>query len=156
MNARISDRDSGYKALQKRILATAKGKRVTVGVHEAEGAAAEGDGPTVLDVAEWNEFGTDTIPERSFIRGWCDENVDQNKTLMRKLSAALLSGKIPTVEAALNRFGLVAVAGIQARIRAGIAPENAASTIAKKGSSTPLIDSGTLWTSIKHELTDDK
>jgi hypothetical protein len=49
-------------------------------------------------------------------------------------------------------LGLLFVGQIQERIKANIAPENADSTIERKGSSTPLINGGQLWQSVKHEV----
>lgn len=53
---------------------------------------------------------------------------------------------------ALDRFGLWAVGEIQQRIADGIPPPNAQSTVDRKGSSTPLIETGQLRASIKHKV----
>lgn len=52
----------------------------------------------------------------------------------------------------LERVGLWAQGSIQQRISDGIPPPNAESTIRRKGSSTPLIDTGQLRTSIKYRV----
>lgn len=151
----IKDTDHGAKALIERLRkAEAESLTLTVGVHEAEGSAeAEGgEGATVLEVATWNEFGTVDSEARSFIAAWVDENVDRIKSDMRAVAKAVVTGKIPSLEVGFDRLGLLYVAEIQARIKAGIAPENRPSTVEKKGSSTPLIDTGQLWTSILHQL----
>lgn len=154
MNAKIRDTDKGLKALMKRL--GAGGAAVTVGVHEAEGSAPEGDdGQTVLDVALFNEFGTEDIPARSFIGAWSDEREGENRENLEKIGEAVLKGKLPSIRQGLERFGLVCVASIQERIVAGIEPENAPSTVARKGSSTPLIDKGVLRGAIAHQVHDD-
>ena len=153
MGHSIKSTDHGANALLERMKKAAAGARVTVGVHEAEGSApAEGeDGDaTLLDVAIFNEFGTVDIPPRSFIGAWEDENTDEHREQLRKIGHAIVKGEIPSVEVGLERFGLHAVGEVQQRIKAGIAPENAESTIAAKGSSTPLIAGGQLWQSITH------
>jgi hypothetical protein len=151
VTTRIRDTDKGLKALMKRM--QAGGASVTVGVHEAEGSAPEGnDGTTVLDVALFNEFGTEDIPARSFIAGWSDENAAENRERLRKIGEAVVAGKLPSIEQGLDRFGLVSAAGAQARIVAGIEPENAPLTIARKGSSTPLVDTGVLKSAITHQV----
>lgn len=153
---KIRDVDRGAKALLERIASSVR-TRVTVGIHEAEGSASaeEGDGLTVLDVGTINEFGGDqgdNPPRRSFLADWADENEEKLKSDMRKIGAAVVAGKLSTLEQGFERLGLRSVAEIQQRIKAGIDPENADSTIERKGSSTPLINHGQLWTSITHKV----
>lgn len=150
----VKDTDRGYKALRQRLTKAAAGARVSVGVHEAEGDQPAGDDgeATVLDVAVFNEFGTEHIPPRSFIGAWEDENVDEHKSQLRKIGQAVVKGAIPSVEVGLERFGLHAVGEVQQRIAAGIAPENAESTVERKGSSTPLINHGQLRSAIAHHV----
>jgi hypothetical protein len=157
MNAhfKVRDTDRGYRAIVARIRDSRSPKTVTVGVHEAEGSAAHGDDEvTTLDVAAFAEFGTTTQPPRSFIRGWADENEATNRERLRKIGEAIVKGKLPSTTVGLDRFGVLAVADIQKRIVAGIEPENAPSTIERKGSSTPLIDKGQLKTAIAHKVSE--
>lgn len=144
------DIDQGYKELVRRVF-DLKSPKVAVGIFEADGAQEhDGErGTTVLDVAVWNEFGTDTIPERSFLRGWFDENIDRAREAMRRLMVQVVEGKI-TKSRALDLFGLWVQAEIQKRIAQGIPPPNAPSTIENKGSSKPLIDTGQLRSSITY------
>src|SRR5688572_7737129 len=132
------------------------GAGVTVGVHEAEGSASAdgGDGETVLDVACINEFGgpDNNPPARSFIGAWSDENEDKNREALGKIGEALIKGTVPRLDVGLERFGLLAVADAQRRMVDGIAPPNADSTVARKGSSTPLIAGGQLKSSITHQV----
>lgn len=152
---KVRDVDQGYQALVRRFYALEDTPVIDVGVLEAEGAKVheggpEGDGTrpvTVLDVATWNEFGTGQIPERSFIRAWFDENLPGARELVRRLLESVAAGKrdLATVPEVL---GTTFVAQIQKRMAAGIPPANAPETIARKGSSTPLIDTGQLRSSI--------
>lgn len=153
-SVRIKDTDRGFEALKAR-LGKAAAARLSVGVHEAEGSESEDGETTVLDVAAINEFGgpDDNPPRRSFIADWADENADEHKELLRKSAAAVVKGTLPSNEVALERLGLRFVGDVQKRMIAGIAPENAASTIARKGSSTPLIDDGQVLSSITHQVT---
>lgn len=158
MNERVrfKDTDHGLEALKARI-GKAAAARVSVGVHEAEGAEETEDGEaTVIEVATFNEFGgpSDNPPRRSFIADWADENADEHKELLRRSSRAVFNGTLPSNAVALERLGLRFVGDVQQRIRAGIAPENAESTIAKKGSSTPLIAKGQLWTAVTHQVSE--
>lgn len=172
--SKVTDTDKGLKALLRRL----KQERwtVTVGVHGAEGAethrepdpepkdaptgaerAANGQQDpgrpkvTVLDVAVWNEYGTGRIPERSFIRDWADENAAKNQNALHAIAVAVYKGKYD-IRTGLERLGLLFVGEIQRRISGGIPPPNAPSTVAKKGSSTPLINFGQLRSSVLHKV----
>ncbi len=152
MANRVSDRDRGYRKRLKSIAKAGRLMTVTVGVHDAEGgAAATGGDLTVADVATFGEFGTPTAPSRSFIRGYVDENETQIEADLRKMGEGIADGKI-TQQVGLERFGLFTVGAIQSRISDGIPPPNAESTIAAKGSSTPLINFGQLRSSILHKV----
>jgi len=109
---------------------------------------------TVIEVACWNEFGTDDIPARSFIRAWFDENKARIKDDLRKLMQSVVQGT-RTKEQILELLAQRCVGEIQQRIADGIPPENAASTIAQKGSSTPLIDTGQLRSSVSYRVEPD-
>lgn len=147
MATRIRDRDRGYKALLKRV--TDAASKVTVGIHEDAGEYD--DGASVAEVATYHELGLG-VPRRSFIVDWYDENEAQNKRIMRQIATAIVQGKIKSIDQGIDRFGNYAVASIQQRIRAGISPDLEDSTIDQKGSSTPLIDQGTLWQSITFKI----
>jgi hypothetical protein len=155
MSTRLRDTDQGLNALKTRI-AGMRGVSVSVGIHEAEGSEpAEGsEDVTLAEVAAFNEFGgpDNNPPQRSFLAAWSDENLDENRELFRRSAQAVVKGKLPSMAVALERLGLRFVGEIQQRIRSGIEPENADSTVERKGSSTPLIDSGQLWGSVTHSV----
>lgn len=154
MAFRITDNDKGYKELVARVFGFGRPK-ITVGVHEKDGGAEHGEGTTIADVATWNEFGAGSIPERSFLRAWFDENQERIKEVIKRLLADVIAGKI-SEDVALERLGLWMQADIQKRIAQGIPPPNAASTIAAKGSSVPLVDTGQLRSAITFEVKKDK
>lgn len=143
------DLDRGYRKLLVKLTGK-KPKKLTVGVHASEGKEDHG-GPSLIQVATWNEYGTDTIPERSFIRAWFDENEAAAKQTLTRLLKQAAKGKI-TFQVAAERFGLWCVGQIQKRIAVGIEPSNAESTIQRKGSSKPLIDTGQLRSSIAYAI----
>jgi hypothetical protein len=149
----IRDIDRGYRKLMTQALEMAKGMSVTVGIHEAEGQKSHGE-LAVIDVGTINEFGgpNNNPPRRSFIRDWADENRTAHEENLRKIAVAVLYGKTPSMKIAFDRFGLRCVGEVQKRISDGIDPPQAESTIARKGSSTPLIDTGLLRASIAHKV----
>ena len=145
----IKDVDHGFRKLMGS-LGLLKRVAITVGVHSEDGGESDGIA-TVIDVATWNEFGTESIPPRPAITGWAEERVqsviDRARGILQK---AIKTGSSPL--AALDRLAQVCAGEIQAKIAGGVPPPNAPSTIAKKGSSTPLINTGQFRSSIRGKL----
>ncbi len=144
--ARITDRDRGYKKRMRALDKLKDGASITVGIHENDGAGAHGD-TTIADVGAFHEFGTDDIPERSFVRGWYDEEKSENDKLIKQAATRVATGKSEPQQA-LDQAGAVMAGNMRARIRGGINPPLDDSTVDKKGPSTPLIDTGQLIQSI--------
>lgn len=111
----------------------------------------------ILDVAEqatigfYQEMGTRNIPARPFISSTIDENVAKYEKALADGLAAVLDGRT-TLEAALLRLGAVVAADIKVKITRLAAPPNAPSTIARKGSSNPLVDTGALRNAVNFSL----
>lgn len=149
---KVVDRDKGWKKFRARADQIHRGPGVTVGVHAQEGAkahAAKASGAadaSVLEIAYVNEFGLG-VPERSFIRAWFDAAGPTNVAIANRMLARILKGQI-SLETALAQMGASFVGAIQARMAQGIPPPNAPATIAAKGSSKPLIDTGQLRQSV--------
>jgi hypothetical protein len=97
-------------------------------------------------VAAAHELGLG-VPERSWLRGWADENEDENAALMKRIARGIAKGDIP-LEQLAEQTALSMTSGIQERISRGIPPPLSQTTIDRKGSSVPLIDTGQLRTSI--------
>jgi len=162
--AKITDRDHGLKKLKAKLRHTRKGT-VSVGIHEAEGAAQAQAGPgekpsgaTVAMVAESHEFGLGA-PQRSFIRGPVDQH---QATLQGQFREAVQSGMLSNVtpEQALSRFGLYVVGLLQQTMAdggsyAGLAPSTEARRAAMGMSPpyVPLIVTGQLRSSIRSKVT---
>lgn len=140
-------KDSGARALIKNLQGQA---HVVVGVLGAGAQHQDSEGVTVGDIAAWAEFGLGQ-PKRSWLRDWIDTAGDEIQRRTSEELKAVIAGR-RTRDQALARLGVWAVGRIQARIAAGIAPENAPSTIAAKGSSTPLIDKGQFRSSITSKV----
>ena len=103
--------------------------------------------------ASANEFGTRDghIPERSFIRSAIDMNAPQINRRADEVWAQIMDGAI-TMNAGLGLMGEFIQRLITTRITELKMPPNAESTIARKGSSNPLIDTGRMRQSIRWQL----
>lgn len=134
---------------------------ITIGVHAEDAAEAHAqavfadDGAfespsavTVGDVATWMEFGTRTVPARSFVRSWFDENQSFITETLQKQFAAVAAGK-RDAETAAERCALAFEGSVKQRISRGIPPPLAPATIARKGSSKQLIDTGQLRNAVR-------
>ena len=148
MPSSVKDIDRGLNSLLAR-MAKSKGLTLSVGIHDAEGNAPHGP-TTVGEIGTIHEFGLG-VPERSFLRSWADENAGENQALIKVVGEKVVKGL--DIQTGLDQLGLKFVAGIQGKISQGVPPPNAPSTVAKKGSSTPLIDTGVLRSSIRHKVT---
>ena len=163
MSAAVSDVDHGYAALVARVFSVRMARPVIeVGILDVAGDRphAQGDALTVFDVGMINEFGATftasdgtkhEIPARSFIRAWFDEQEPELRDDLVKLLQAVVRGE-RTGPQILELLGQRMVGQIQERISDGIDPENAASTVARKGSSTPVIDTGVLRSSVSYRV----
>ena len=138
----------GGKKLQRLLREAGKGgvSGVKVGFFST---AKYQDGTPVAAVAAWNEFGTETIPERPFFRRALAEAEDG---IIRVLKAGLDTKKMVVGEQLAGRVG----AHVQGKIRDSITalkePPNAPETVRRKGSSNPLLDTGTLRNSVDWEV----
>lgn len=152
----VYERDNGAEALLRTLHDFGRRgdkRRLDVGVVGRDAAKEESPGVTVADVATWAEYGLGQ-PQRSWLRGWIDENeAEIDKRIGIELRKVIEGKQDP--RRAMLRIGVWMVGEIQTRIANGIQPPNAASTIARKGSSTPLIDEGLFRTSITSRVVND-
>lgn len=111
----------------------------------------ENEALTVIQVAIWNEFGTEDIPARSFIRAWFDEDRAAIRDTMRILMVSVVARK-RTKEQALNALAQWCVGRIQQRIANHIDPPNRPSTVKAKGSDTPLVNGGQLRSAVSYRI----
>jgi len=154
---RVTDTDRGAKALMQRLRGlAASSRRVRVGIlsdapkKEREGATGK---LSLAEVAALHEFGAPEagIPQRSFIRATLDERKADIERLLVAVATRVAKGEL-TEEQGLQQVGAKVAGWVKARIAQGIAPALAESTVAAKGSSTPLIDTGQLRSSITHAV----
>jgi len=126
------------------------GRGVKFGIQDDAGADPQ-SGTDLLDIAIYNEFGTETIPARPFMRDFAEKN---NKVLgqaMDRMALAVQDGRLG-VENALDQLGTFAEKHQKAHVQQSKqwAKPNAPSTVKKKGSDVPLIDDGVMVNAIRY------
>lgn len=149
----VTEKDHGLAGVIEEHQKLLKKPYVDVGVlggeHKGEGEGAE---MSNILLARVHEYGTDTVPERSFIRSTLFEQRPAIIELVKILKHQIYTGKT-TVSKALDVIGLQVQALIRGKISDGDPawPPLSPKTIAKKGSSKPLIDTGQLQKSITYK-----
>ena len=158
----MKDIDNGYRAAMKAMRDMAKGRHVVAGIRgekgaqrhpPADGEDGAGSDLSIVEIAAVNEFGTDDghIPSRPAFRATFDKNRSKYERAIKIGVGHILDGN-STLDVEFGRLGLRMASDIQSAISEGIAPENAPSTIARKGSEKPLIASGRTRQSIDSEV----
>jgi hypothetical protein len=121
----------------------------------------------VINIAVWNHFGTKgggwsgPIPERPFLTNAVRDNRNKYAAFMKKAAKdildAALSGSSPAAakRRSLRQLGTMAQGDIQSEITSLRSPPNSPVTIARKGSSNPLIDTGRMRQSVTYKVEDE-
>ena len=148
MGVRFRDRLTPEGQRFFRELAELKELEVRVGFQRGE--AQEEDGTDICDVAAYNELGTDHIPARPFIRQSVDDNESKIKSFLKAQVKDFGKGK--SAEQMLKEIGIFQKDLMQDKITSGSFAPNADSTIKKKGSSKPLVDTGRMRQSVKYVI----
>lgn len=138
-------------ALIRKLKMGESGMSVTIGVQGKDAGAKKEGGLTNVQVASYHEFGTENIPQRSFIRSNDEKNKAQYKKVIAEIKDKIIFGQMK-VDQGLGLLGEKVRADIQAGIRAGIEPALSEKTIKAKGSSVPLIDTGQLIQAITYDV----
>ena len=144
-NTKTTVDDRMWRRLMKKLPGIGK-VRVKVGIVGSNASQDHGDsGLSNADIWIIHELGAPdaNIPARAPLRTTFEQKLDELKGMQYKLAKALLNDKMD-VHRAFNILGAWGAAAIKATIKAGLPPPNAASTIRRKGSSVPLIDTGQL------------
>lgn len=139
------DRDLGYKKIMHEMRELAR-YEVKVGIQSDAGADKEGN--FIIDRAVANEFGTSKIPERSFIRSAFDMKRFALRELINRLTNGVKEQKL-SAKLAAEILGQKHEEDIKDRIDEITSPELSPVTIAKKGSSKPLIESSQMKNSVR-------
>ncbi len=113
------------------------------------------DGTSVAMVGATHEFGGGNVPERSFLRSSFDEHQKKYIKMAQKLIKKVVD-KGGDIEMVADLIGTEAAADVVDNINAIQTPPNTDATILRKGSSNPLVDTGHLKQSIRHEVRTEK
>jgi len=149
---------SGGQRLQQRLKQIRERMTGSGGVYVGVPAAAGNyeDGDKIATIAAVQEFGSadGRIPERSFLRVPLRANVETYRKIVARGLADVAEGNASLYQI-LSQLGARAAADSQEAISAGIQPANAESTVERKGSSKPLVDTGRLRQSITYVIEGD-
>lgn len=143
------------EALAKRL--RTKADRVLVGVQK--GAGNYDDGTPIAVIAAANHFGATMpngaeIPARPFLDVAISKNQRRYSAMAKEMVPEVLNQK-RTMTQVLDSIGLAAAADVQGYMVELQDPPNSPITIARKGSANPLIDTGHLRQSIRHQLSSE-
>jgi phage gpG-like protein len=165
----FTDTDMGLKNIRNEMKKLGS-LSIKAGIVEGSG---EQDGVSIAEYATYNELGVPAkpgsdkkwrIPPRPFVRGWVENKAENIKTTQKMLVKLVAEGKMDA-ETAIRRLGELAQDGIKSYIKTGTFTPNSDVTIngskpnkkgkkfiKGKGSSKPLIDTGTLRNSIRFQI----
>lgn len=119
---------------------------VRVGYQRGEEVSEE-DGADLCDIAAFNELGTSGIPSRPFMRDSVDKHAEQINAFLKQQLALLAQGKT-TADKIFKSIGVFQKGLVQKEIVDGEFEPNAPSTIRRKKSDKPLIDTGKMRQSV--------
>ena len=143
----VKDIDRGWASIKDNLR---RGDKIEIAVGIQEGAK-NGEGLTIAEYGAANEFGTDKIPSRPFMRTTFDENKAKYVRMMNGIWKAVTTPQ-GNVNNSMTRLGLIASNDIQNTIsKRNFLPKLSERTIkAKKGSTKTLIDTSAMINSIHH------
>lgn len=140
----VRDNDLGWNSIVRNLKLLNR-SATKVGVQAGE----KNDGKSIAEYAAYNEFGTKDIPSRPFMR----TAFDKNRVELYNFSDAQYNNVLARRLSTINALGLVGEFfqnKIQQSIEQGNWEPNDPKTVKQKGSSKPLIDTGTMKNSIRH------
>ena len=144
MTVQVTGNLAKFKQLIEQLKASGE-KAVYVGFPAEFNEKVEGsDNFNLASLAAVLEFGNERIPSRPFLRQTLAENQEKYTALFVKLFESGVS-----IDQIYEQIALIAQGDVQQNIVNGKWTANAPSTIKRKKSSKPLIDTGKLRQSVK-------
>lgn len=107
-------------------------------------------GASVITVAIINAFGTKKIPSRNFMYYNSEKLISASQVIFKKAIEAIMVGNSSVVHSLLEKLGAAGQSILIDAIDNGSYAPNSPSTIARKKSSKPLINTGHLKQSITY------
>ena len=153
LNSRLMVIDRGWNKIMRELKLVGN-SYVKVGVQQGEEhkPSSKGSKPKdttdMVKIAVTNEFGSVGVPERSFLRSTTDEQ-QRNLGIMKAEAIRKITTGRTSVKRELKTIGLHLEGEVKKKIKNLRTPPNSLATIARKGSSNPLIDTNQLRDSIK-------
>jgi HK97 gp10 family phage protein len=155
-NAVVVDTDLGFNKILRDLVAIDR-YELLVGIQEGSkttGKTSNGrKQPVGLNIAQYaaeNEFGTRTIPQRSFMRTAFDQNIQVIDNFISQQLANVTDGA--SLDKSFKLVGQLMTGLIQTKIRQITFPPNSKRTIVEKGSSKPLIDFGSMIAAVRYTI----
>lgn len=150
VNVKLIDFQLAQAELKRELDTVRPGKFATVGIHQDAGNVPDGSMTQAQNGALQN-FGNDRIPPRP----WLIPGVESaTQDIIDTIADSIAAGVTP--DQTLEQIGAIAAGATQQYITDLKEPPNAPSTIEKKGSSNPLIDTGSMRASVTWKVTSDK
>ncbi len=139
----------------------AANKSLKVGI--LEGAQTTSEGPSIAEIAYWNEYGTKSIkknihiPARPFFRNAISNNTDTwAESIKSQLKTMGVTDK-NVVEKVLKKTGQLMRSDIQQSIsKGGFVPNHPYTIKMKGGRSTPLVDTGDMRNAVSYEVSNSR
>lgn len=138
----------------------AANKSLKVGI--LEGAQTTSEGPSIAEIAYWNEYGTkndeeqEVIPARPFFRNAISDNTDTWAESIRSQLKFMGVTDKNVVEKVLKKTGQLMRSDIQQSISKGGFKPLKPATIKRKGKSTPLVDTGDMRNAVSYEVSNSR
>lgn len=152
MNIRVPNLQAALDQLRKELAQYRGNSHVTVGIHEGS-AQPESSDLTMAQLGAVQHFGSEDghIPARR----WLDVGVESGtQDILDTIRSG--AGKGLPLDAVLEQVGVVAAGAVQEYITDLRTPPNAPSTIERKGSDNPLIDTSAMMQSVSYAVTREK
>lgn len=150
VNVKLIDFQLAQAELKRELDKMRASKFVTVGIHQDAGNVEDGSMTQAQNGALQN-YGNDRIPPRP----WLIPGVESaTQDIIDTIASSVESGATP--DQTLEQVGAIAAGATQQYITDLKEPPNAPSTIEKKGSSNPLIDTGSMRASVTWKVTSEK
>lgn len=143
------ERDFGWRRIRAAFTALPRGY-TKVGLQTGDQHTdPEGAQTSQAQIGAYHEFGTESIPRRPFMSATLEAKRRDLHDFKQRLLTNVFQGSLG-VRQALGLLGQRHEDQVKAAIRKGPWEPNAPATIAAKGSSRPLIDTGQMVQAIRH------